>query len=234
MPKILSGMFRALSIASTAGVLLRRPAGQEIPMTAIASFKSALSEWDMWRIQFDNNIGMKALGVKVGYKQYVSITWTRVPFEASAIGASNVWNDCAEPKQTSVRRAVCAQAHGRARAGVPARDGRVDGAHGDAGDHGDERCEPPRMRNLLVERRMFVARHKRRRSLGVRRGWVLFARSRSFFSFLSPPIPRSDAESTGERGDWDLYMISQRLATLLYAVTNATGYVMSRIVNAMQ
>ena len=81
VPKILSDMFRALSIASTAGVLLRRPAGQEISMTAIAAFKSALSAWDMWRIQFDN-IGMKALGVKVGYKQYVSITWTRVPFKA--------------------------------------------------------------------------------------------------------------------------------------------------------
>ena len=90
------------------------------------------------------------------------------------------------------------------------------------------------MRNLLVER--FVTRHKRRRSLGVRRGWVLFARSRSFFSFLSPPPgSRSDAESTGERGDWDLYMMTQRLATLLYAVTNATGcVVVSRTVNAMQ
>ena len=35
----------------------------------------------------------------------------------------------------------------------------------------------------------------------------------------------ADAESTGERGDWELYLMSQRLATMLYAVTNATGYV---------
>ena len=81
VPKALGDLFRVFSIASTPGALLRRPAGQEIPDTGPAAFKAAVCVWDLWRLQFDN-LGMRELGVKVGYRQYVSMTWTRVPFEA--------------------------------------------------------------------------------------------------------------------------------------------------------
>jgi hypothetical protein len=81
VPKALGDIFRVFSIASTAGVLLRRPAGQEIPDTGPAAFKAVVRVWDLWRLQL-GNLGMRELGVKVGYRQYARMTWTRVPFEA--------------------------------------------------------------------------------------------------------------------------------------------------------